>query len=115
MPAAGAPSAGAAPGSQTAPAGEAGVRQAIAFWPCHVCGARVAIERQECSSCGARFLDAAAHGSHRSGGSSMSPGAGADPLGRLAGMPRSGRLALGVVLGLLLALVVPVVLALLGA
>jgi hypothetical protein len=68
----------------------------------------VAIDHDVCSVCGAPFLARLVDdsGRHRSGGGSSLVG-----LGRL---PRPARLGIGIVLGVLLAILVPVLLALLG-
>lgn len=74
-------------------------------WPCRTCGTSVAWDARTCAGCGTAFLSAASEpGQHR---------AGTGIAARLVAMPRGGRLALALAAGVLLAVVVPLMLALL--
>lgn len=79
---------------------------ASAGWPCPDCSTLVSLDSDVCSACGAPFLArlAGSDGRHRAqaGG------------GTLARLPRTARLIVGTVLGLFLAVLVPVLLALFG-
>jgi hypothetical protein len=77
-----------------------------AGWPCTGCGVVVALDLTVCPSCGAAFLGRLAGDSGRHRSSSRT-----DPISRL---PRPARLVAGLVLGALLAVLVPVLLALVG-
>ncbi len=74
-------------------------------WPCRTCGTSVAWDARTCAGCGTAFLSAASEpGQHR---------AGTGIAARLVAMPRGGRLVLALAAGVLLAVVVPLMLALL--
>ncbi|HSP39414.1 MAG TPA: hypothetical protein VLR26_16870 [Frankiaceae bacterium] len=77
-------------------------------WPCTTCGNVVPIHLDACSSCGASFLARLqSEGRHRSD-------SGTGTMSGLTRLSRSARLGVGVLLGLVLALLVPALMALLG-
>lgn len=98
------------PGATDAPAGtdaDAAVApSSSAGWPCPDCSTVVALEFDVCPACGAAFLARLADhdGRHRAEGGP----------GMFARLPRTARLVVGTVLGMLLAVLVPVLLALFG-
>lgn len=79
---------------------------ATGTWPCSSCSAAVPLDLSACPACGAAFLSRIAGdgGRHRS----------SDAGGGLARMSRSARIATGLGIGVLIAVVVPVLLSLLG-
>jgi hypothetical protein len=80
-----------------------------AGWPCERCDAIVPLDLAACPECGAAFLSRLAGdgGRHRTTGAQVGAG-------RLGALPRSVRMIGGIVIGVLLAVLVPVLLALLG-
>jgi tetrahydromethanopterin S-methyltransferase subunit F len=78
-------------------------------WPCTICSSLVPLDVDACPDCGSSFLARLAGdaGRHRS----QDRKAGTDALRTL---PRSARLIAGLVLGVLFAVLVPVLLALVG-
>jgi hypothetical protein len=92
----------------TAAGGPAADGGAEGGWPCSRCSAVVPLSEPTCPACGSAFLAPLAGdgGRHRS-----SQGSATRRAGRL---PRPARLIAGAFVGLLLAVVVPLVLALLG-
>ncbi len=79
-------------------------------WPCPACGTTVLWELVSCPTCGAAFLsgDDLAAGTTASAGRHR-PGA----TERVLALPRGGRLVLALLVGLLVAVVVPLLLSLL--
>jgi hypothetical protein len=85
------------PPDGTAPARQAG-------WPCAICSLLVPLDAEVCPSCGASFFQILQADAARQ----------APPAGVIMRLPRAARLAAAVVLSLVLAVLVPLLLALFG-
>ncbi len=79
-----------------------------AGWPCVTCAVTVPWEAASCPACGSAFLSRLAGDTGRHRSSDRKAGSDA-----LRSLPRGARLASGLVVGILLAVLVPVLLALL--